>query len=297
VNQHAASRSEIHLGTVVTISVHGQADASAAVERAFQWFEDVEARCSRFDPESELMRLTRHFGVATPVSDLLFEAVRFSLEMAAETGGAFDPTVGRTMESLGFNREHRTGAIVRTGIAPSDDVSYRDVVCDPSARTITLRCPLVLDLGGVAKGLAIDMAARELREFRNFAIDAGGDLYFGGKNPDGEPWRVGIRHPRIDGELIDVLLVSDKAVCTSGDYERHTPAGHHIVDPGTRRGAGAVASATVIAPNALLADAVSTAAFVLGPAAGVQLCERLGLEALIISPDLSRHETPGLRRQ
>jgi len=297
VNQDPAARSEIHLGTVVTISVPGRPDASAAVDRAFQWFRDVETRCSRFNPQSELMQLVRQIGTPVPASDLLFESVRFGVEMAAETDGAFDPTVGHAMESRGFNRDHRSGTVVRSDIVPPDDVSYRDVVCDTDARTITLRRPLLLDLGGVAKGLAIDMAARELQPFSRFAVDAGGDLYFGGTNLQGEPWRVGIRHPRIDGELIDVLLVSDAAVCTSGDYERHTRAGHHIIDPVTRIPAGAVASATVVAPNALLADAASTAVFVLGPEDGLSLCERLGLQGLIISASLDRHETPGLRRQ
>ena len=76
---------------------------------------------------------------------------------------------------------------------------------------------MTLDLGAVAKGLAIDAAARELQPFGDFAIDAGGDLYLGGRNPDGAPWSVGIRHPRLDGRLIDSLRVSNKAVCTSGD--------------------------------------------------------------------------------
>ena len=89
---------------------------------------------------------------------------------------------------------------------------------------MTLHRPLLLDLGAVAKGLAIDMAARELQPFENFAIDAGGDLYFGGCNAAGEPWSVGIRHPRGDG-LLDTLRVSDAAVCTSGDYERRHRCG------------------------------------------------------------------------
>ena len=109
---------------------------------------------------------------------------------------------------------------------------------DPHRKTITLLRPLLLDLGAVAKGLAIDMAARELRPFAHFAINAGGDVYVGGRNAQGAPWSVGIRHPRVPGALFDTLRVSDCAVCTSGDYERRCPAeidaaagGHHILDP------------------------------------------------------------------
>lgn len=293
-----AARTEVHLGTVVSIAVcHDTPETQSAITRAFQWFRDVDTQCSRFAPDSELMQLVRQPGIVVSVSDLLFEAVRFAVAVAEDTDGALDPTVGHVMEARGFDREHRRGSIVRTGITPDADVSYRDVVCDEEARTITLLRPLVLDLGAVAKGLAIDMAAQELLPCENFAIDAGGDLYLGGVNPKGLPWTVGIRHPRIDRELIDVLLASDEAVCTSGDYERRTDTGGHIIDPRTGAPITTVASVTVIAPTAMVADAAATAAFVLGPTDGLALCERLGLEALIICPDLTRRETAGLRRQ
>ena len=238
------------------------------------------------------MQLTARVGEPVPASAILFEAVRFALTVAEESGGAFDPTVGHPMETRGHNREHRTGEMVRTAIAPGGDVSYRDVDLDPERRTITLRRPLLLDLGSVAKGLAVDAAARELEPFSDFSIDAGGDLYLGGRNPQGAPWSVGIRHPRRDHELIDSLRVSNQAVCTSGDYERPD----HILDPRMGEPAGAVASATVVAPTAMLADALATAAFVLGPAAGIQLLNRMGVEGLIVTPDLERFETGGLRR-
>jgi len=283
------ARTEVVMGTPVTIDVAGSG-AEAAIERAFQWFYQIEECCTRFDPRSELMRLTARAGVAVPVSAILFESVQFALKVAQETGGAFDPTVGHRMESRGFNREHRTGNVIRTAIAPGDDVSYRDVHLDTERRTITLLRPLILDLGAVAKGLAVDMAARELEPFTDFSINAGGDLYLGGSNPQGQPWRVGIRHPRRDRELIHCLCVSDQAVCTSGDYEQ----GRHILDPRTGSPADSVASATVVAPGAMLADALSTAAFVLGAAEGIALLDRMGVDGLIVTADLERHETRGL---
>src|SRR5207248_257687 len=121
----------------------------------------------------------------------------------------------------------------------------------------------------------------------SYAIDAGGDLYLGGCRPDGARWSVGIRHPRRDGELIDSIRVSNRAVCTSGDYLRRSSgdAGvHHILDPRTGASANQVASVTVVAPTAMLADAVGTAAFVLGPAEGIRLFDRLGVDGLILSP-------------
>src|SRR5438034_10656632 len=101
------------------------------------------------------MRLSTQIGVPVPVSPVLYEAVRFALAVAAESGGAFDPTVGYSMEMRGFNRNYSTGQVVQSQIDPSRDVSYRDVCMEPNRKTITLRCPLILDLGAVAKGLAI----------------------------------------------------------------------------------------------------------------------------------------------
>jgi thiamine biosynthesis lipoprotein len=227
----------------------------------------------------------------------LFQAVQFALVIAAESGGAFDPTVGHAMEMHGFNRNYRTRHTIHTPANPPPGVSYRDIQIDPVDRTITLLRPLVLDLGAVAKGLAVDLAARELQPFTNFAVNAGGDLFAGGHNANDEPWSIGIRHPRIDGELIGFVRVSNRAVCTSGDYERHASAessGHHILDPPRGVSAESLASVTVIAPAAILADALATAAFVLGPDAGLAFIEQHGVDGLLISPALERFATRGM---
>jgi FAD:protein FMN transferase len=301
------------MGTLVTIQVIGDgADSQQPnfpenglreelVERAFEWFRRIEECCTRFDEHSELMQLTTQIGVAVPASAILYEAVQFALEVAKESGGAFDPTVGHRMETRGFNREHRSGQTIQTALATDTDlpITYRDVRLDPVRKTITLLRPLILDLGAVAKGLAVDAAARELRSLTNFSINAGGDLYLGGRNAAGAAWRVGVRHPRQENTLIDTLYVSDRAVCTSGDYERRCSTeseadGHHILDPRKGMSARGAASVTVVAPSAMLADALATAAFVLGPAEGIRLLERLGMDGLIISPMLERFATRGM---
>ncbi|MEO8069831.1 MAG: FAD:protein FMN transferase [Acidobacteriota bacterium] len=307
-----AVRTVVLMDTFVTIKVvdhdaTGPVSAvAAAMDQAFEWFRLVEACCSRFASESELSRLSGHTGMAVPVSAMLYEAVQFALAVAEESGGAFDPTVGREMETRGFNREYTTGQVVRTVTESPSLVSYRNVHLDPQQRTIRCDRPLTLDLGAVAKGLAIDMAAQELRAFPGFAIDAGGDLYLGGLSAGGGAWKVGIRHPRRDG-LLASLRVSNMAVCTSGDYERvkggdssSDHVAHHIVDPredarsGARADTRLAASVTVVAPTAMLADALATAAFVLGPADGLQLLEHHGVDGLIVSPTLERHATRGM---
>jgi FAD:protein FMN transferase len=292
--------SEGLMGTIVTIQVVGHganADQESArrdgVARAFNWFRDINDRCSRFDPSSELSRLSAQVNTPVTVSEILFEAISFAIAVADATDGVFDPTVGGRMEQLGFNREFRTGATVES--ATERHVTYRDVTLDHAKHTVVLAAPMMLDLGAVAKGLAIDVAARELTAFRHFAIDAGGDLFLSGLNAQHEPWAVGIRHPRHEREILGMLRVSDAAVCTSGDYERMTIAGdHHIVDARTGSPSVQAASVTVQAGSAMVADALATAAFALGPTAGIALLESQGVEGLIVTPELQRFATAGM---
>lgn len=296
------------MGTVVTIEVVGH-DRSArarrtrdlAIERAFTWFDRVESVCSRFDATSELRRLCASTGVDVVVSPMLFEAVRFAVAVAEETGGAFDPTVGARMEARGFNRDYRSGAVVGSSVSAEEPVTYRNVVLNESARSVRLERALVLDLGAVAKGLAIDMAVQELRPLENFVVDAGGDLYCGGHNAAEQPWTIGIRHPRERNALLTRVAITDAALCTSGDYERRVAEGafadgadgeHHVLDPSTGASPRDVISASVIAPTAMVADALGTAAFVLGCAEGLALLEHHDLRACLVDAQLVRHTTP-----
>jgi thiamine biosynthesis lipoprotein len=211
--------------------------------------------------------------------------------------GAFDPTVGGTLTRQGFDTNFRTGE--RVVLSEPTGADLDDIMLDSDAGTVTLQRPLLLDLGGVAKGMAIDLAAQELRPCRDFAINAGGDVYLAGQNPGGHPWRVGIRHPRIDDAIIAEVAVSGMAVCTSGDYERRRPGnheGHHIVEPATGASATSCASVSVVAPTAMFADALGTAAFVLGPHAGIDFLEAQGADGFIVSSDLREYATEGFSK-
>jgi thiamine biosynthesis lipoprotein len=262
------------MGTVVSFKVVGhESDREAAVARAESWFQRIDDECSRFKPESEVSRLAASAGEAVVVSPLLFEVVQFAVAIAAASGGAFDPTLGAA------------GA------------SWRDVALDAEASTIMLARPIVLDLGGVAKGLAVDLAARELAPLENFAVNAGGDLFLAGANARGEPWAIGIQHPREPEQLIETLHLSNTAVCTSGDYER----GAHIVDPRHGRaveasrgddGSARLASVSVIAPSAMVADALGTAAFVLGPIDGAAFLRSQDVRGILFTDTLERIDTP-----
>lgn len=295
------SRSTVSMGTVVTIiaPTATEAQLDAVADRAFAWFRAVEAACSRFDPNSELRGLLQYIGEPVKVSPLLFQAVRVALAVARASRGAFDPCIGAAMERQGFNRHYVTGAPISTPLTEAQPGSFRDIRLDGRRRTITLHKPTALDLGAVAKGFAIDLAARELLTLGSFSIEAGGDLYVAGDQQPGQPWRVGIQHPRREDALIETLAVRNLAVCTSGDYERRSPSDatqHHLLDPRTGRSSELVASVTVVAPTAIVADALSTAAFVMGPKRGLRLLERQGVEGLFVTADLNRHATIGFDR-
>jgi len=290
------------MDTVVAIQVI-EPSAPALVEervvRALGWFAYVEKICSRFEATSEVSRLAATVGVPIKVSPVLLQAVRLALAVARRTNGAFDPTVGSALERRGFNRSYRTGRRLTHAPAHPRRTSYRDVRLNLKNGTITLGRPVILDLGAVAKGLAVDLAAKELEGYANFAIDAGGDLVVRGRNPGGGPWRIGVLHPRRGEGLSCVLAVTNAAICTSGDYARRpagAPGEHHLINPRTGRSPTEMASATVIAPTAVLADALATAAFVLGPRRGRRLLEAHGVEGVFITRTMALEGTAGFQQ-
>src|SRR5579863_9884585 len=137
-NKKIYRRTVASMGTFVTIEAVGYGpglaeteQVQAAAKRAFEWFYRVEECCTRFDPNSELMRLAPSPGVPVSVSAILFEATQFALAIAEQTGGAFDPTVGHEMEMRGFKQNYITRKLVRTHLETKERVSYRDVCLNP----------------------------------------------------------------------------------------------------------------------------------------------------------------------
>ncbi len=293
------TRTDVAMDTLISVRIdtaRPEHAAVAALERALRWFAVVEGACSRFGEGSELVRLSSRPCRAVPVSRILLETVAFALEVARLTDGRFDPTIGAWQQRRGWDRNYLTDRPTAVAlISASEPVSYRDVTLDRAACTITLARPLLLDLGAVAKGFAIDLAARELAGFERFAVDAGGDLYGGGADEAASPWRVGIRHPRTDSGFLESVTVMNASVCTSGDYERPgAGAGeHHILDPRTGRSPRGMQSATVLAPTAMVAGALATASFVLGPVHGLKLLVEQGAGGLLALRDGTICTTPG----
>jgi thiamine biosynthesis lipoprotein len=226
-------------------------------------------------------------------SPLVLELFRRSQRVFEDSDGAFDVTVKPLSRLWGFLHGSEYvptpaqihEALGRVGMGRVKDEGSR----------LVLERGMGLDWGGIAKGLAVDKAAQALQALgiaRGF-INAGGNLFCWGKNPDGAPWKIGVRHPRQEG-FLGVLSISDVGAATSGDYQRYFESEgvryHHIFDPETGYPARGKQSVTVIGPEAMVCDALSTALFVSPdperilkkyPAYGAIIADEKGLVSIV----------------
>jgi len=269
-----------------------------AIEAAFIEIERAEGLLSNWDDASQISAVNRSAGVQpVSVSNELMTVLQRALAMSDLTGGAFDISFA-SCGHLWSIRDRRipTDAEIATCLP---HVDYRKVALDFERSAVYLSDPdMRLGIAGLAKGYRVDRAAEvlESRGIADYVVDGGGDMRIATESLDGH-WPITVAHPRLDDPLGKVEIGSG-AIATSGDYEWFFEADgiryHHILDPSTGRPARRCISATVIAANAVDADALATGLFVMGPEEGLALAERLpGVEALLIAPDLSVRSTPG----
>ena len=220
-----------------------------------------------------------------------FEVLTAALNVAEQSGGAFDPTIGRLVSRWGFGPEPWTGDAPEDGeiAALAGKMRWRDINIDVHARRAVQPGGVHLDFSGIAKGYAVDSLATFLRAkgVHHFLVEVGGELSGGGVQPNGEPWWVDVEMP--PGVVLPPLRIAlhDLAVATSGDYRRYFDLGEkrhsHNLDP--RTGApvqNGTASVTTLHSSAMMADAYATAIMVLGPAEGLAFAEEQGLAAHMI---------------
>ncbi|MBT9169130.1 MAG: FAD:protein FMN transferase [Syntrophomonadaceae bacterium] len=301
-------RTEFLMDTVVETMIYTANSKAGENALSAAFFEAVrlEAILNRHRAGSELKAINLLAGKEPlSVSADTFTNISLALEVGRLTSGAFDLTVAPLLELWGF----ATGNTV----VPSQQelakvlplVDYRRVRLTEEGMQVFLENDgMKVDLGGIAKGYIVDKAVEVLQAagISSGTVDAGGDIRVIGSKPDGSPWRIGIRHPRERRELVAIVDLRDKAIVTSGDYERFFTVGgqryHHLLDPQTGLPVRGVTSVTIVAPNAFTADAYSTAVFVMGQERGMALVESLPeLEAIIITEDGQIHLSSGLEGQ
>ncbi|MBN9387477.1 MAG: FAD:protein FMN transferase [Chloroflexi bacterium] len=282
--------------------------ASAVAEKVRQLFEEVEASLSRFRPESELCQLNRQ-GYLEGASPLLYNSISQALELARRTYGIFDPTILDALERAGYNRSFEL--LDQSALTSFAKLSlptlngYHYLTLEPVGRVIRLPIATRIDLGGIGKGMTVDLAVALMREagFQNFMVSAGGDIYLGGIDPENRRgWKVRVQNPLklADSDILTSLQVRNRGVATSAVTKRSWlkdgKIQNHLIDPRTGSPVdNGLASVTVVAPSTVLADVLAKTALILGPVDGPDFIKRqLGCTALFVGFNGSLTRTAGL---
>lgn len=282
-------------------------DAARAASRELEQFFAVAGRDWYAFGDGELAQVNARLarGDSAPVSGTLAPLIRRALDLSARSGGRFDPAVCALVRLWQFDTE----ADLATAMGPPAAAELRalrtrqgtmaDVRFD--GRTVSARRPLCIDLGGLAKGSALEEARRRLtaRGIRDALVDLGGSSQLALGRNGNRPWTIGLLHPRDNRIVARLALAPGEAASTSGDYERgYVQDGrrfHHILDPATGLPTAGTATALVIATDAELADAASTALMVAGPGAFTEVCAQLHLDhALIVTTGGRLLTTPAM---
>ena len=285
------NESRFLMDTVVRIGIY-QSDfpldkIKATVDGAFDTMARLEGKLSSGIDTSEVSRLNQ-----TPqtVSKETWDCLADGIRLSKLCGGAFDITIGEVKQLWDFSGDNPKvpdPAELREALAYVD---YHQVLLD--SPYVSLRFPENrIDLGGIVKGFIVDQAVMFLEKsgIKAGVVEAGGDLRFFGHHPQKDKWRVGVQNPRPKDKQITAIIALDSgAVATSGDYERFFMRDgkryHHLLDPKTGYPASECISVTIVTTNAMLADGLATAVFVLGPIQGMTLVEKMDdVEVVIIS--------------
>ena len=275
-----------HMGTEFRITCFA-ADGSRArhaADLAFTRVRELDERLSDYRADSELSLLTQRdsaaYGSGLDVSDDLWTVLGEAQSISRDSAGAFDVTVGPLTRLWRRSRRQRELPSDQRLAEARSDVGFKQLVLRPPRRVLLRHGPMRLDLGGIAKGFAADAALAVLRSegIDRALVDAGGDLAIGGPPPNQPGWRVAVGPWGAGEEPWLVVELAHCGVATSGDASRFTEIGEqrysHIIDPHTGSPRLERWSVTVIAGRGIDADALASACCVLGPSAGLPLCQR-----------------------
>ena len=262
-----------------------------ALEEVFSEADRIDRLMSTYRDESEISEINREAAQRPVIAGTeLFRLIQRSLDISVLTRGAFDITYDSVGQHYDFRERQRPDA--QTVEAERQLIDYRLVTLNQASGTVSFsREGVRINLGGIAKGYVVERGIDLLRHrgIEHAIVTAGGDSRLLGDRR-GRPWMVGIRDPRKDGEVAISLPLADEAISTSGDYERFFDEDgvryHHIITPSTGEPAGGVHSATVIGPDAVITDALSTSVFVMGVDKGLTLISTLpDYESIVIDAE------------
>jgi len=289
------------MGTFVSITAYSNnpAEAQKHIEEAFAEIDRIESMMSFYRDDSELSKINGAGTGPTELSSEMFSIIEQSIGYSEISGGAFDITSAPLIRL--WKKAIRESALPgNAGIEEAMKmVGYKKLNLDINTDTLRFEYPgMKIDLGAIAKGYAADRAIELLRNkgIEHALVDAGGDIRSLGTKPGAEPWAVALQNPRDPDDYLVRLNIQDNAVTTSGDYEQffieNGSRYSHIVDPRTGKTVSGCISATVVAPTAMQADALSTTIMVTGAKEGLSIIEKIpGVEALIVDSDKKLHRS------
>ena len=300
-------------GTLVDITIVGETDekARAAASVVMQHFQALHNQLHPWEMGSELARLNdafAHENQPVPISANLAEMIQSAQKLSTQSGGLFNPAIGGLIVTWGFQRdEFKAFKVDETAIKQwvQANPKITDLVIE-NGKILTKNNSVRLDLGGYAKGYALDMARRDLlaKGVNNALINLGGNIIALGQHGS-KPWRVGIQHPRQAGAIATLDLPDGWAIGTSGDYQRYFELGGkrycHIIDPRTGYPVQGVQAVTVLIPpskNAgLLSDVTSKPIFISAPAERLKAAQQMGVENVLIIDGAGKvYATPSMQK-
>jgi len=294
------------MGTYVKVVVYSDEKiAEEAISAAFARMEEIERIASIFDEESEAFKLNQDGYLDAP-SDELLELINMSLDYSELTEGIFDITCQPLLDLWEYKPDADKQFWELDETTQSERINETlklvgsDQIVIEENRIYFKEAGMKITLGGIAKGYAVDEALETIKDMgiKYALVDAGGDISTLGSKPEGELWSIALVNPDDTSQSVATFRVSDKAVATSGNYERYfDPEAKvgHIMDPRTGYSAAGCISVTIIAKSCAQADALATGVFVMGAENGMRLVELFDdVECFIIDADRIIHQSSGL---
>lgn len=296
--------SHILMDTIIDITAYGP-NREKAVQAAFDEFRRLESICDRFNPNSQVSEINKMAGVQKVVVDPdVIAMITHSIELSKKLDGSFDITAGALTDLWGIGHKDKFVPTQEEIDKVLPLVDYRMIEVDSTNNTVYLpKKGMIIDLGGIAKGYAINKASEALKSYgiKSALINDGGDIRVIGSKPDGTPWRIGVQDPRkSDGIIATMPMTEDDTLATSGDYQRFFEKDgirySHIINPKTGKQPREIASVTLIYKDSTtISDIPSLGMFVLGVEKGLAALKQFpGIEAIFVTTDGRTIVTPGL---
>ncbi len=292
------------MDTYMMVTVYGS-EADQATKAVEALIYELENTLARERADSEISQINRQAGLSSvPVSEETFALIQKALEISAATEGAFDITIAPLMDLWGFSSGDFRVPTESEIAAVLPLVGWEKVKLDPESRGVFLPLPgMELDLGGIGKGYASDRAQEELANFTlsGASLSLGGNAATWGQKPDGSPWRIAISDPNSAADYLGILEAQDTSVITSGSYERFFEQnGHkysHIMVPS--QGVPVendLLSVSIVRPEGIWGDALSTALFVMGKDSAIRFWKKYqDFSMVLVTKDNTVWLTPDLK--